>query len=213
MTAQVAAPSPIYRRGISAVLVENGIHVVASAADGTELLAAEATDVVVAHLELPQIGDAMRELAARSRRTRVILLLGSSEDPTVDAALRLGPAAMLLQDASPAELIAAAHAVMSERGWIASGLATAVLRQARSGIARRRTIDATAGLLSRREREVLVLVAAGHSNRQIAHRLFIAENTVKNHVRHILAKLELSSRVEATLYAVSVGLVGAGDLS
>ena len=57
-----------------------------------------------------------------------------------------------------------------------------------------------------------MLVAAGHSNRQIAHRLFIAENTVKNHVRHILAKLELSSRVEATLYAVSVGLVGAEEL-
>ncbi len=212
ITAQVAAPSPIYRRGIAAVLVENDVHVVASVADGNELLAAGATDVVVAHLELPGIGEAMRELKMREHRTRVVLLLGSSEGATVDTALRYGSDALVLEDASAAELLTAAHAVMCDRGWISSGLAPAVLRQARSGIARRSTLDATAGLLSRREREVLVLVAAGLSNRQIAHRLFIAENTVKNHVRHILAKLELSSRVEATLYAVSVGLVGSGDL-
>ncbi len=60
ITAQVAAPSPIYRRGIAAVLVENGVHVVASAADGHERLGAEATDVVVGHRELPGIGEAMR---------------------------------------------------------------------------------------------------------------------------------------------------------
>lgn len=211
ITVQVAAAGPIYRRGIAAVLLEDGIDVVASAADGDELAGAEAADVTVAQLELPGLAAAMRERTARGARGRIVLLLASAEPEVTTSALRHGPAALLLHDAGPDELLSAVRAVAAGSGWISGGLVSTVLGQARSGAVRESIARTASGSLSPREREVLVLVAAGHSNRAVAAELFIAENTVKNHVRHILAKLELSSRVEATLYAVSTGLIDSAD--
>lgn len=208
---QVAAVSPIYRRGIAAVLQEYDVHVAAPVADGDELLAAGDADVVLAQAQLPGLPGAMRGLQARSDRARVILLLASDESLDVGAALRHSPAGLLLQDAGSEEFLAAVQAAAAGWGWVSAALVPEVLRLAVTGAFRQSIGDVTAGVLSRREREVLILVATGRSNRRVAAELFIAENTVKNHVRHILAKLGLSSRVEATLYAVSIGLVDSGE--
>lgn len=211
ITVQVAAASPIYRRGIAAVLQERGMEVVASAADGTALSAARPADVVLVQPELPGLVGALRALSTVPDRPKVILLVGPAEPLAVGAALRHGPAGLLLQDAGADEFEAAVQAVSGGGGWISAALVPLVLPLAVSGALRAAIEDSAAGTLSRREREVLVLVASGHSNRKVASELFIAENTVKNHVRKILEKLDLNSRVEATLWAVSTGLIDSNE--
>ncbi len=208
---QVAAASPIYRRGIAAVLQERGMEVVAAAADGDELSAAVAADVVLVQPELPGLVGALRALSTIPNRPKMIMLVGPAEPLAVGAALRHGPAGLLLQDAGADEFEAAVRSVSAGGGWISAPLVPLVMPLAVAGALRAAIEDSAAGTLSRREREVLALVASGHSNRKVAAELFIAENTVKNHVRKILEKLNLSSRVEATLWAVSTGLVDSNE--
>lgn len=211
ITATVVASQPMYRHGVVAVLREHGIEIATagSLADGTELSVGDPADVVLLEFGVPGVESALQALGP-DYPSRVIMLLPSSEQRVVAEALQFQCAGLLLRDVADHELHSAVAAVAAGSGWISPGLVACVQRFAVAGALGQRAADAGSQALTRREREVLVLVAAGHSNRRIAVDLFIAENTVKNHVRSILEKLDLRSRVEATRYAVAVGLVDAG---
>lgn len=206
--ATVVAAQPMYRRGVVALLREHGIGI-GSSADGTALLADDSADVVLLEHGLPEVENALQAFGS-DFASRVLLLLPSSEQRVVADALQFQCGGLLLRDVADHELHAAVIAVAGGSGWISPGLVGSVQRFAVAGALGQSAAEAGSQALTRREREVLVLVAAGHSNRRIAADLFIAENTVKNHVRSILEKLDLRSRVEATRYAVAVGLVDAG---
>ena len=206
------AASSVYRRGIAGVLGDAGMTVVASVEGQADLVAAPGpADVALVDVGLPGL---MPFIGGRSGGPRVLLLVSSADDADVILGLRHRPDGLLSRDAAPEEFVAAVTAVAHRGVWVSPGLLDTVLGLATSA-AVRRGVASSAGdrhrHLSPREREVLALVAAGHSNRGVAAQLFIAENTVKNHMRSILEKLGLGSRVEATLYAVSTGMVGSAD--
>lgn len=210
ITATVVAAQPMFRHGVVAVLRERGIKIetAGSFADGTALSADDPADVVLVELGVAGVGNALQTFGPQFT-SRVILLLPSNEQRIVAEALQFPCAGLLLRDVADHELQSAVLAVATGSGWISPQLVRCVQRFAVAGALGQRAADAGSHALTRREREVLVLVAGGHSNRRIAADLFIAENTVKNHVRSILEKLDLGGRVEATRYAVAVGLVDA----
>jgi two-component system NarL family response regulator len=152
------------------------------------------------------------EATARIRSTRpdvkVVILSGSDDEQDLFAAVRAGASGYLLKEVSIEDLADAVRAVNRGEGLVAPSLVSRLLQEFTT-MARRVADDddRAAPKLTEREREVLVLVARGMSNKEIASELVIAENTVKNHVRNILEKLHLRSRTEAAMYAVREKLV------
>ena len=201
----------VVREGLRTFLqLQPGIEVVGEAADGGEAIkraVALAPDVVLMDLVMPG-GDgvsAMRALHQRLPGTRVIVLTSFLDDERLMPAVQAGAAGYLLKDVEPAELARAvrtAHAGEALIDPTVAGRLLGVLAAPRP----RATADDEP--LTRREREVLELIAAGCSNKRIALELGIAEKTVKTHVGHLLAKLGVSDRTQAALLAVQHGLVG-----
>ena len=131
----------------------------------------------------------------------MIVLTSFGEDDRLFAALRGGAVGFLLKDTEPAELVRAIRAAHAGQSPLSPAVAARVIEQlAQAG--RPRAIEQ----LTPREREVLRLIADGLSNKRIALELGVAEKTVKTHVGHVLAKLELTDRTQAALYAVREGL-------
>ncbi|RFU21683.1 DNA-binding response regulator [Geodermatophilus marinus] len=202
----------VVRRGVQAYLTAvPGMRVLGEAADGqeaVELLARRAAtgeplpDVVLMDLQMPRV-DGVAATAAITRAhpsVRVVVLTSFGEAERVHAALAAGAAGYVLKDADPAEVATAVRAAAAGEVH----LDAAVARQ----LARRMAAP-RAGLsaLTDREREVLALVARGHSNREIADRLAISERTARTHVSNVLGKLQLASRTQAALLAIKEGLV------
>ena len=201
------------RRGLREFLaVFEDIKVVGEAADGREALSAAETlrpDVVVMDLNLPRLDgiEATRELRAARPEIEVVALTGSVEEERVMAAIAAGAAGFLLKDAEPDDVAAAIRAARNGEMYLAPAVAGIVARQLRApgGLA---TQDDSA--LTPRERDVLGLVAEGLPNRAIGEALGITERTARTHVSNILAKLGLTSRTQAALYAVEQGIDGEG---
>jgi DNA-binding NarL/FixJ family response regulator len=201
----------VVRRGIRAYLeMLDDIEVAAEAADGQDALgmlakmaaADEPPDVVLLDLVMPRMdGAAATARITRDHpRTRVVILTSFGEMARVRAALASGAAGYLLKDAGPAEVAAAILA--AARGDVF--LDPAVARQlTREMVAPPTGVSA----LTERERAVLILVARGKSNREIADDLVISERTARTHVSNMLRKLQLSSRTQAALVAIREGLV------
>lgn len=209
ITVAVVSAHPMYRRGIVAALREHDIETVRSVADGNELSATDRFDVVLIELGLPGVQTVLSYAGSRT-----IIVLPTNRPQAVQEAVRVQCAGLLRRDVAAEELRAAVLAVAGGTGWISPILATSVIALAAAdGADNQPAAHRQLASITRREREVLVQVAAGHSNRRIAAELFISENTVKNHVRSILEKLDLRSRVEATRYAVAVGLVDPAGIS
>jgi DNA-binding NarL/FixJ family response regulator len=204
----------VFRRGLSLVLEpEAGIAVVGEAAD-TDTAVAVATevrpDVVLMDLRMPGGGgiDATRRILADLPDTRVIVLTVSDDDADLFGAVTAGAVGYLLKEVSIEEVGDAVRTVAAG-GSLLSPAMTAKLLGGYSDLARQtdgRTSRGPAGDLTERELQTLRGLARGLSNRAIAAELDIAENTVKNHVRGVLEKLQVSSRTEAALYAVREGL-------
>ena len=199
---------PMFREGVRFTLDRAGFVVVAEAADGREALAlAEQLDpdVVVMDLAMPGLGGlgATAELVARGSRARILVLTMSGEDAAVLAAVRAGARGYLVKGVGPDEVVAAVRAVAAGHAVFGPDLATRVLGllAAPAASAVDDPADARAGLLdlSDREREVLELVARGWSNQRIGAHLFISPITVRNHVSHILTKLQMTDRREVML--------------
>jgi two-component system NarL family response regulator len=204
----------IYRHGLRMILeLEDDIVVVGetrSAEQALETAGALTPDVVVLDIYLPD-GNGLRvcrQLTTRLPKTHVLMLTGSDNDSDLVEAVKAGATGYLLKDIAPDQLPDAIRTIAAGRPMLAPALAGPLLAEFSSlvrGAPPRE--DDPIGALTDREREVLGLVARGWSNRKIAEELFIAENTVKNHVRNILDKLQLRSRMEAAMYAVRSGLI------
>ena len=206
----------VVREGLRTFLeLQEGIEVVGEAADGEEAVT-QATqlepDVILMDLVMPRLDGigAMRALRERSSPSRVIVLTSFLDDERLMPALHAGAAGYLLKDVEPAELARAVRSACADEALIDPTVAARLLQTLSS---ERRGLGSDAGSdsvehLTRREREVLELIALGHSNKRIALELGVAEKTVKTHVGHLLAKLGVADRTQAALFAVQHGLAG-----
>ncbi|MDQ3735426.1 MAG: response regulator transcription factor [Actinomycetota bacterium] len=198
---------PMFREGVRFTLDRAGLVVVGEAADGREALALADEldpDVVVMDLAMPGLDGlgATAELVARGSRARILVLTMSGEDAAVLAAVRAGAQGYLVKGAKPDEVVAAVRAVAAGHAVFGPDLAARVLSLLTTpGTDSTDPAAAQARLpgLSEREREVLQLVARGWSNQRIGQHLFISPITVRNHVSHILSKLQLTDRREVML--------------
>ncbi|HEU5354727.1 MAG TPA: response regulator transcription factor [Actinocrinis sp.] len=201
----------LLRRGLDIVLQqEPDIEVVGEAGDGTEAVekAGELLpDVVLLDVKMPkrsgiEAAAAIKEVAPS---TRVVMLTMSDEEADLYDAIKAGATGYLLKEIPPHEIADSIRAVAGGQSLITPSMATKLLSEfatmAKSGEERREQ-GPPAPKLTDRELEVLKLIATGANNSKIAKTLFISENTVKNHVRNILEKLQLHSRMEAVMYAV-----------
>jgi DNA-binding NarL/FixJ family response regulator len=211
----LADPHALFRRGVRMVLDEEpGIEVVAECADGldaVDLIAELAPDLVLIDVRMPGISgiEATRRARSLVPNLKVAILTVSEDDEDLFAAVRAGATGYLLKEVSIEELPAAVRAVARGQSLISPSMASRLLIEFNARSRRVEEQRGTAPRLSDRELEVLRLVARGLSNKDIAAELVIAENTVKNHVRNILEKLQLRSRMEAAMYAVREKLVDA----
>jgi len=203
----------VVREGLRAFLqVQEGIAVVGEAGDGHEAVQqAQAChpDVILMDLVMPRLDGvaAMRELRTRVPHSRVIVLTSFLDDDRLLPAIQAGAAGYLLKDAEPAEIARAIRAAHAGKTIIDPSVASRLVQAIADGA----SPVAGADLLTRREREVLELIARGRSNKRIALELGISEKTVKTHVGHLLAKLGVSDRTQAALLAVQHGLVATGS--
>jgi DNA-binding NarL/FixJ family response regulator len=199
----------VVREGLRNFLqLQDGIEVVGEAGDGRAALTAEAElspDVILMDLVMPVLDgvQTMRELHERGSTGRVIVLTSFLDDDRILPAIRAGAAGYLLKDVEPAELAAAVRGASGDRAMIDPTVAARLLRTLTDGEGPAPAVPDT---LTPREREVLCLIAAGRSNKRIARELGVAEKTVKTHVGHVLAKLDVSDRTQAALIAVRAGL-------
>lgn len=209
MRVVVADPLRIFRTGVHKLLVREGDFEVAEAATLDELVGAAAEngpDVVLVDLDLPPKGgiEATRQVARRCS-ARVVVWGFSPTRQQVLAAARAGADGILRKEISAPGLVRALRGAVRGEAPVARDLAT-VLLEALHGVDERAEAIERAGYLSLREREVLVHLAAGSRNREIAEALAISEFTVKRHVQNILQKLELPSRRAAgALYYTAYG--------
>src|ERR1700730_3530574 len=205
----IADDQALFRRGLYVVLgIEENIEVVAEAQDGEDAIAkAEelVPDVVLMDVRMPRVNgiEAARRIRALLPSTRVLMLTVSDEEDDLYEAIKAGANGYLLKEISVEEVAGAIHAVVQGQSLISPSMASKLLNEFNS-LAKKadERQQFPAPTLTSRELEVLKLVAKGMSNREIADGLFISENTVKNHVRNILEKLHLHSRMEPVIYAV-----------
>jgi DNA-binding NarL/FixJ family response regulator len=194
----------VVRQGLRTYLeLQEDIEVVGEAADGQAAIDAArrtAPDVILLDLAMPD-RDGLGALPQLKDLGRVIVLTSFGEDDRLFAALRGGAVGFLLKDTEPAELVRAIRTAHAGQSPLSPAVAARVIDQL-SEAGRPRAIEQ----LTPREREVLRLIADGFSNKRIARELGVAEKTVKTHVGHVLAKLELTDRTQAALYAVREGL-------
>ena len=203
------------RQGLRLILELAGIEVLGEAEDGEHGVAVvreQEPDVVLMDVRMPRVDgiEATRRIVAAGLPTRVLVLTTFDLDVHVYDALRAGAAGFLLKDVTAERLVAA----VEETAAGETPMAGAVLRRVIDQFVRRLPDPSLSGRLddlSERETEVLALIGAGMSNPEIAEHLFISIATVKSHVRHILAKLDLRDRVQAVILAYEVGLVQPGD--
>ena len=199
------------RQGLRLILELAGLEVVGEAGDGAEgvsVVREHQPDVVLMDVRMPRVDgiEATRRIVAAGLPTRVLVLTTFDLDQHVYDALRAGAAGFLLKDVTADRLVAAVEQTAAGETPMDAG----VLRRVVDQFVRRLPDPYATGRLqdlSDRESEVLALVGAGLSNPEIAERLFISVATVKSHVRHILAKLDLRDRVQAVVLAHESGLV------
>jgi DNA-binding NarL/FixJ family response regulator len=197
----------LFRRGLTMLLnVEDDIEVVGEASDGAaaaDLAASTVPDVVLMDVRMPkQSGiEACQSIKDVAPNARIIMLTVSDEEADLYDAVKNGASGYLLKDSSIDEVAQAVRLVADGQSLISPSMAIKLLDEFKQMSRADRQAVPTPRLTDR-ELEVLRYVAQGLNNREIAKQLFISENTVKNHVRNILEKLQLHSRMEAVMYAV-----------
>jgi DNA-binding NarL/FixJ family response regulator len=202
----------LFRTGLASLLGSNDdIEVVAQASGGrmgVRLARELRPDVVLMDLRMPDVegAEATAAILQSQPSMRVLALTAVSEDAAVAAAMRAGACGFLAKDTPIDELITAVRAAARGAAWLSPRAAEVVLGQLRNSGGASGAETPELGQLSPRELDVLRLIARGLDNAEIAQELGISPRTAKNHVSSILAKLGLSSRIQAAIYAVRRGL-------
>src|SRR5690349_9406324 len=202
----------LFRRGLTMLLaVEDGIEVVGEAGDGVEgtaLAESAAPDVVLLDVRMPKRSGIEACVAIKETvpSAKIIMLTVSDEEADLYEAVKSGASGYLLKDSSIEEVAQAVRVVSDGQSLISPSMAVKLIDEFKQ-MSRPERSQVPGLRLTERELEVLRLVAKGMNNREIAKELFISENTVKNHVRNILEKLQLHSRMEAVMYAVKEKLL------
>ncbi len=211
----IADDHPIVRDGLRKLLtLEDDLEVVGEAADGREVLDRVQElepDVLLLDLRMPNLDglSALQALQQSNKSTRVIVLTASEDKNEFVQAMKLGCSGIVLKQTAPDLIVKSIRKVHAGEIWLDSHTTAAVMRQFASpselaasgaGKGRERTP------LSQREREIVALVAQGYKNKEMAEKMFISEQTVKNHLHNIFDKLGVSDRLELALYAIHKGL-------
>jgi DNA-binding NarL/FixJ family response regulator len=210
----IADDHPIVRDGLAKLLsLEEDVIVVGEASDGCEVLDKVQEldpDVLLLDLRMPNLDglSALQALQQTNKRTRVIILTASEDKNEFVQAMKLGCSGIVLKQTAPELIVKSIRKVHGGEIWLDSHTTAAVMRQfaapgeigGGSGKSRERSP------LSQREREIVQLVAQGYKNKEMAEKMFISEQTVKNHLHNIFDKLGVSDRLELALYAIHKGL-------
>ena len=214
----VADDHPIFRDGLCRLLaLEEDFEVVAQASDGREVLEVLQQlepDILLLDLKMPGLDGlgTLQRLQAARNKTRVIVLTASDDKNEFVQAMKLGTSGIVLKQTATELLIKSIRKVHAGEIWLDSHTTAAVIRQfvandeappvapqmAPPQPARERERSP----LSQREREIVALVAQGFKNKEMAEKMFISEQTVKNHLHNIFDKLGVSDRLELALYAI-----------
>lgn len=211
----IADDHPIVRDGLKKLLsFEEDIEVVGDAADGRELLEKVEQlrpDVILLDLRMPNLDGlgALQSLPHTWPKAKVIILTASEDKNEFVQAMKLGCSGIVLKQTASELIVKSIRKVHAGEIWLDSHTTAAVMRQFASpadappppaGKARERSP------LSAREKEIVALVAQGYKNKEMAEKMFISEQTVKNHLHNIFDKLGVSDRLELALYAIHKGL-------
>ena len=202
----------LFRVGLEALLERRGIEVVDKTGDGEEglKLALNANaDIILLDLRMPGMGgmEVLRRLRERKNKTPVVMLTTSSDERDLVESLRCGARGYLLKEMDPDELVVALREVVEGKTVVAPGLAGVLARVVQNGESGGiEPAPSPFDSLTPREHEILCHLAEGQSNKVVARHLGISDGTVKLHVKSILRKLDVHSRVEAAVMAVEQGL-------
>ena len=211
MRVLLADDHALFRAGIASLLSAWGIEVVGQAADGLEALEQARTlrpDLVLMDITMPNCNglEATRLIKAELPEIRIVMVTVSDHDEDLFEAIKSGAEGYLLKDMSEDELSRTLEGIAAGEAPFSRSLALKILDEF-ARLARDERPQNDADALTPREREVLELVADGSTNREVAARLAVSENTVNFHMKHILAKLHLRNRTQAVAYAIRTGLV------
>jgi DNA-binding NarL/FixJ family response regulator len=213
----IADAAPMQRSGLRMALAgATGLEVAGEAGDGVEavdLARRLLPDVLLMDLVLPRVDGlaAARAIHDAGLPVRVLVLTAQDDDEHVLAAIGAGAAGFLRKDVPPADLVAAVRTVHGGGAVVAPQVLARLLTRLAEVLPDPAATSATAlEALTEREREVLVHVARGHSNAEIARALTVSETTIKTHVGHVLTKLGLRDRTQAVVLAYETGLVKPG---
>jgi two-component system, NarL family, nitrate/nitrite response regulator NarL len=212
----VADDHPIFRDGLCRLLaLEPDFEVVAQAQDGRQVLDVlqqHEPDILLLDLKMPGLDGlaTLQRLQTSKHKTRVIVLTASEDKNEFVQAMKLGTSGIVLKQSATDLLIKSIRKVNAGEIWLDSHTTAAVMRQFATGADETPTAGAPPSssrerersLLSQREREIVALVAQGFKNKEMAEKMFISEQTVKNHLHNIFDKLGVSDRLELALYAI-----------
>ena len=213
----VADDQALVRTGFRMILTAGGVDVVAEAATGAEAVDAvrrTRPDVVLMDVRMPELDGleaTRRILTGAVAAPRVIILTTFDLDQYVYAALAAGASGFLLKDVTPEHLVAAVRMVQDGDALLAPAITRRLVRRFARRDLETAAVHRDLATLTRRETEVLRLLAGGLSNAELAEALHLSEATVKTHVARILAKLRLRDRVQAVVVAYETGLVSPGS--
>ena len=205
---------PLVRAGLRTLLEdESDIEVVGEAADGDEavaLVGALTPDVVLMDIRMPVVDgiEATKRITAQGSIARIVILTTFDLDEYVFSALRAGASGFMLKDATAEEIVRSIRVARSGDALLAPSVTRRLIERFSGHLPKVESRQLRS--LTEREREVLLLVARGMSNTEIARRLFLGETTVKTHVAHMLDKLDLRDRVQAVVLAYESGLIEPG---
>ena len=196
----VADDHPIFRDGLCKLLaLEEDFEVVAQASDGRQVLDVlqqHAPDILLLDLKMPGLDGlaTLQRLQAVKNKTRVIVLTASDDKNEFVQAMKLGTSGIVLKQTATELLIKSIRKVHAGEIWLDSHTPSSVPQSANR--------ERERSPLSQREREIVALVAQGFKNKEMAEKMFISEQTVKNHLHNIFDKLGVSDRLELALYAI-----------